>query len=73
MKPSPFNVRMALLLSAEALLLFGGLIVSVYVRLGAVDAEDALIERNGFYKAALATVFCLASFYLFDLYLILHP
>jgi sugar transferase (PEP-CTERM system associated) len=68
LKPSRFNARMALLLFAEALLLFGGLIVAVYVRLGAVDAEDALIGRNGFYKAALATVFCLASFYLFDLY-----
>jgi sugar transferase (PEP-CTERM system associated) len=59
---------MVLLLLTEAMLLFGGLIVAVYVRLGAVDAEDALIERNGFYKAALATVFCLASFYLLDLY-----
>src|SRR5258708_16910008 len=59
---------MVLLLLAEAMLLFGGLIVAVYVRLGAVDAEDALISRNGFYKAALATVFCLASFYLLDLY-----
>jgi sugar transferase (PEP-CTERM system associated) len=38
------------------------------VRLGAVDAEETLLQRNGFYKAALATVFCLASFYLFDLY-----
>jgi sugar transferase (PEP-CTERM system associated) len=68
LKPSRFNARMVLLLFAEATLLFGGLIIAVYVRLGAVDAEDALIERNGFYKAALATVFCLASFYLFDLY-----
>src|SRR5256886_9019184 len=59
---------MILLLLAEAMLLFGGLIVAVYVRLGAIDAEDALIARNGFYKAGLATVFCLASFYLFDLY-----
>src|ERR1700704_145980 len=59
---------MVLLLLAEAMLLFGGLIVAVYVRLVAVDAEDALIARNGFYKAALATVFCLASFYLLDLY-----
>ena len=68
MKPSRFNARMLLLLLAEALLLFGGLIVAVYVRLGAVDAEETLLQRNGFYKAALATVFCLASFYLFDLY-----
>ena len=74
MKPPRFNARMVLLLLAEAMLLFGGLIVAVYVRLGAVDAEDALIQRNGFYKAALATVFCLASFYLLDLYdfLVMH-
>ncbi len=52
---------MLLLLLAEAMLLFGGLIVAVYVRLGAIDAEDALIARGGFYKAALATVFCLTS------------
>jgi len=68
LKPSRFNGRMLLLLLAEAMLLFGGLIVAVYVRLGAVDAEETLLQRNGFYKAALATVFCLASFYLFDLY-----
>jgi len=68
LKPSRFNARMLLLLLAEAMLLFGGLIVAVYVRLGAVDAEETLLQRNGFYKAALATVFCLASFYLFDLY-----
>ncbi len=68
MRPPRFNARMVLLLLAEAMLLFGGLIVAVYLRLGAIDAEDALITRNGFYKAALATVFCLAAFYLFDLY-----
>jgi sugar transferase (PEP-CTERM system associated) len=50
------------------MLLFGGLVVAVYVRLGAVDAEDALIQRHGFYKAALATIFCLTAFYIFDLY-----
>jgi sugar transferase (PEP-CTERM system associated) len=68
MKPSRFNSRTVLLLLVEALLLFGGLVVAVYVRLGAADAEDALIQRNGFYKAGLFTVFCLTSFYLFDLY-----
>jgi sugar transferase (PEP-CTERM system associated) len=74
LKASRFNARMLLLLLAEAMLLFGGLIIAVYVRLGAVDAEDTLVQRNGFYKAALATVFCLASFYLFDLYdfLVMH-
>src|SRR5947199_1170942 len=68
MKSSRFNARTMLLLLVEAMLLFSGSIVAVYVRLGVADAEDALINRNGFYKAALATVFCLTSFYLFDLY-----
>ena len=68
MKASRFNTRTILLLLVEAMLLFGGVVIAVYVRLGAVEAEETLIQRNGFYKAALATVFCLASFYLFDLY-----
>jgi sugar transferase (PEP-CTERM system associated) len=68
MKSSRLKARTILLLLVEAMLLFGGLVIAVYVRMGAVEAEDALIARNGFYKAALATAFCLASFYLFDLY-----
>ncbi|HEY0006310.1 MAG TPA: TIGR03013 family XrtA/PEP-CTERM system glycosyltransferase [Pyrinomonadaceae bacterium] len=57
-----------LLLFAEAMLLFGGLVVAVYLRLGAADAEYELIERHGFYKAALVAAFCLGAFYLYDLY-----
>ena len=74
MKASRLNARMVLLLLSEAMLLFGGLIVAVYLRLGAIDAEDALIQHRGFYKAALATIFCLAAFYLLDLYdfVVLH-
>src|SRR5438034_11733784 len=68
MKASRQNLRTMLLLLVEAMLLFGGLVIAVYVRLGAIDAEDALIQRHGFYKAALGTIFCLASFYIFDLY-----
>jgi sugar transferase (PEP-CTERM system associated) len=68
MKASRLKARTLLLLLVEAMLLFGGLVIAVYVRMGAIEAEDALILRHGFYKAALATVFCLASFYLFDLY-----
>jgi sugar transferase (PEP-CTERM system associated) len=57
-----------LLILAEAMLLFGGLIIAVYVRLGTLDADHELIEKHGFYKAALATLFCLSAFYLYDLY-----
>jgi sugar transferase (PEP-CTERM system associated) len=68
MKSSRLKARTILLLLVETMLLFGGLVIAVYARMGAVEAEDALIARNGFYKAAMATGFCLASFYLFDLY-----
>jgi sugar transferase (PEP-CTERM system associated) len=68
LKPARLNARTILLLLAEAMLLFGVMIIAVYVRLGALAAEYELIERYGFYKAALATVFCLAAFYLYDLY-----
>lgn len=68
MKTARLNLRAIFLLLVEAMLLFVGLIVAVYIRLGPLDAEDTLIRQNGFYKAALFTVFCLASFYLFDLY-----
>jgi sugar transferase (PEP-CTERM system associated) len=40
----------------------------VYLRLGVADAHDELMLRQGLLKAGLATVFCLAAFYLFDLY-----
>jgi sugar transferase (PEP-CTERM system associated) len=47
---------------------FGALVGAVYLRLGPGDAHDELVLRQGFLKAALATLFCLAAFYLFDLY-----
>jgi sugar transferase (PEP-CTERM system associated) len=68
LKTRRLNARTVLLILVEAMLLFGGLIVAVYLRLEAPDAERELIEKHGFYKAALATIFCLAAFYLYDLY-----
>jgi sugar transferase (PEP-CTERM system associated) len=68
LKTRRLNARTILLLLAEAGLLFGGLIVAVYLRLGVTDAEYELIERHGFYKAGVAALFCLSAFYLYDLY-----
>jgi sugar transferase (PEP-CTERM system associated) len=50
------------------MLLFGGIVIAVYLRLGAGEAEDELIARHGLQKAALASLFCLGAFYLYDLY-----
>jgi sugar transferase (PEP-CTERM system associated) len=62
------NTRTGLLLLAEAAVVFGAIIAAVYLRLGLEDSHVELMLRQGFLKAGLATVFCLAAFYLFDLY-----
>ena len=65
---------MVLLILAEAALVYGALICAVYVRFGVVDAAFELQSNNGFVKAGIAAFFCLAAFYLFDLYdfLVMH-
>jgi len=68
LKNSRANSRTSLLLLAEAAVVFGAMIGAVYLRLGAEDSHVELMLRQGFLKAGLATVFCLATFYLFDLY-----
>ena len=62
------NGRTLLLIFAEAGLVYGSIIGAVYLRVGAADAPFELVIRNGYWKAAVATFFCLAGFYLFDLY-----
>ena len=68
------NGRTILLIIAEAVLIYGAMITAVYVRVGFADAPDELVTRNGYMKAAVACLFCLATFYLFDLYdfLVMH-
>ena len=68
MRNSRANTRTSLLLLAEAAVVFGAIVGAVYLRLGLEDSQNELILRQGFLKAALATLFCLATFYLFDLY-----
>ena len=68
MRASRANTRTTLLLLAEALVVFGAIVGAVYLRLGVEDAHYELMLRQGFLKAALAMVVCLAAFYLFDLY-----
>jgi sugar transferase (PEP-CTERM system associated) len=65
---SRFNVRTALLIVAEALLLFWAVVAAAYLRLGWADAYHELNQEHGFLKAWLAAAFCLAAFYLYDLY-----
>jgi sugar transferase (PEP-CTERM system associated) len=68
------NGRTILLIIAEAALVYGAIIGAVYLRVGTEGAPFELIEKNGYLKAAVAGFFCLAAFYLFDLYdfLVMH-
>jgi sugar transferase (PEP-CTERM system associated) len=68
LRNSRLNARTVLLLLAEATVVFGAIVAAVYLRLGVEDGQYELNLRQGFLKAGLATVFCLAAFYLFDLY-----
>lgn len=68
MRASRPNTRTVLLILAEAAVVFGALMGAVYLRFGNEGAAYELIERQGYLKAGLATGFCLAAFYLFDLY-----
>ncbi|HET6646704.1 MAG TPA: TIGR03013 family XrtA/PEP-CTERM system glycosyltransferase [Pyrinomonadaceae bacterium] len=61
-------MRTVLLILAEATVVFGALMGAVYLRFGSESSHYELVERYGFLKASLATVFCLTAFYLFDLY-----
>jgi sugar transferase (PEP-CTERM system associated) len=63
-----FNVRTLLLIIAEALLIFWAMVMAAYLRLGWVDAYYELNQKGGFVKAGIVTLFCLAAFYLYDLY-----
>jgi sugar transferase (PEP-CTERM system associated) len=62
------NSRTVLLLLAEAALVYGAIIAAVYIRVGMDGASFELIDKHGYWKAGIATFFCLAAFYLFDLY-----
>jgi hypothetical protein len=62
------------LILAEAALVYGAIIGAVYLRVGVAAAPFELVDKNGYLKAAVAGFFCLAAFYLFDLYdfLVMH-
>jgi sugar transferase (PEP-CTERM system associated) len=62
------NGRTILLLFGEAVLVYTAIIAAVYLRVGVENAYFELVLRNGYWKAGVATFFCLAGFYLFDLY-----
>lgn len=68
MSPTRLSPRKFTLIFADAAIIFGGVILAMYVRLGLDGPAFELNEKNGWYKIALVTVICLIALYFYDLY-----
>jgi sugar transferase (PEP-CTERM system associated) len=53
---------------ADAAILYCGVILALYLRLGLSGSENELNAKNGWFKIALASVVCLIFLYFYDLY-----
>ena len=56
------------ILLADAAIIYGGIIVAMYLRLGISGSSYELNERNGWFKITVATLVCLLVLYFYDLY-----
>ena len=65
---SRFSIRIFWLLLADAAILYCGVILALYLRLGISGSENELNVKNGWFKIALASVVCLIFLYFYDLY-----
>jgi len=65
---SRFSPRLLWLLLADAAILYGGIILAMYLRLGFTGTENELDTKNGWVKILLASSVCLLIMYFYDLY-----
>lgn len=63
-----FSPRTVGLILADAAILYGGVILALYLRLGFDGTIYQLNENNGWMKVTLATSVCLLLLYFYDLY-----
>ncbi|MCC6824147.1 MAG: TIGR03013 family PEP-CTERM/XrtA system glycosyltransferase [Acidobacteria bacterium] len=68
MVKSRFSSRKFWLILADAAIIYGGIILALYIRLGVDGSINELDSRNGWLKILLATSFCLLTLYFYDLY-----
>lgn len=68
MSGSNFTPRTVGLILADAAIIYGGIILALYLRLGVEGTGFQLNENNGWLKVGLATAVCLLVLYLYDLY-----
>ncbi|MBX3299864.1 MAG: TIGR03013 family PEP-CTERM/XrtA system glycosyltransferase [Acidobacteria bacterium] len=68
MDANRLSPRTIALLVADAAIIYGGVILAMYLRLGLSGTAYELNERDGWVKIAAATVVCLLNLYFYDLY-----
>ncbi len=68
MSGNRFSVRTIWLILADAAIIYGGIILALYLRLGWTGSEFQLSENNAWFKIALATALCILISYFYDLY-----
>lgn len=68
MSGTRFSSRIIWLIFADIAIIYGGIILALYLRLGYYGSEYQLNSNNGWSKIALATLVCLLILYFYDLY-----
>jgi sugar transferase (PEP-CTERM system associated) len=68
MNGTKFSLRTIGLLLADAAIIYGGIILAMYLRLGVDGSEYQLNGNNGWLKILLATTVCALILYFYDLY-----
>lgn len=68
MNASRFSPRIFWLILADAAILYCGVILAMYLRLGFAGSEFELDTKNGWLKIALASGVCILILYFYDLY-----
>jgi len=63
-----FSIRTIGLLLADAAIIYGGVILALYLRLGVEGMSHELNDKNGWLKITLATSVCVLIIYFYDLY-----
>ncbi|MDQ3179669.1 MAG: hypothetical protein M3Q33_04020, partial [Acidobacteriota bacterium] len=68
MNGTRFTTRAVWIILADAAIIYGGVILALYLRLGFTGSDNELNKRNGWVKIILATLICLLILYFYDLY-----
>jgi len=63
-----FSPRTVWLILADVAIIYGGIILALYLRVGLSGSDYELNERNGWLKISVATLLCLLNLYFYDLY-----